>query len=158
MNNKSSLSAWSPRQSWGGLVVEAADKMAYLGRADLKKAGLERLSLGRIGVLSALLEAPLTQNQLCRLLRQKPPSMGELLQRLEKEKLVTSTPDDHDGRKVNWMLTVKGKYNLMKARVVFKKTGKIIDAALRKASVSKMELERSKKLLQSFIVEISKEL
>ena len=146
-----------PHGSFAGLVMEAGTRVSRLGLEALARAGLQHLSFGRIGVLSHLLDGPATQADLCAILGQKPPSMGELLARLSNERLVTSAPDDHDGRKTNYSLTLKGRRDILKARTVFRKSGRRIDRELARMAVSPRELERFKRILSRCIEEMEHE-
>ena len=142
----------SPMQNtFGGLLVEAGKRISDVGQKALADAGLGHLSFGRIGVLSFLLESQGTQAELCRALRQKPPSMGELLQRLEKEGLVKSSADPDDRRRTHWSLTAKGRRDITKARTVFRKSGERIDRAFDALGVSSKELRRFKEVLSGLL-------
>lgn len=141
--------------SFGGLVVTVGTRLSERGKAALASSGLSHLSFGRIGVLSILLVAPTTQAELCKALRQKPPSMGELLERLAKDGLVFSTPDKTDRRKTNWALTPQGRRDIEKARTVMRKTGRRLDRSLRKMGVSEKELDRFKAVLAGLLDDAS---
>ncbi len=137
--------------SFGGLIVTVGNRVSEQGRAALGTAGLSHLSFGRIGVLSILLVEPTTQAELCRSLHQKPPSMGELLERLEKDGLVFGTPDETDRRRTHWALTPRGRRDVERAREVMRKAGLRLDRSLQKAGVSDKELSRFRAVLASLL-------
>ena len=143
--------ASSVQDSLGGLIVAVAKRLSEAGRQALVDAGLGHLSFGRIGVLSFLIDGAGTQAELCRALRQKPPSMGELLQRLAKEGLVDSEADPNDGRRTNWSLTARGERDILKARTVFRQSAKQIDRALDALGVTNNELGRIKQVLAGLL-------
>ncbi|MBX7149284.1 winged helix DNA-binding protein [bacterium] len=140
-----------PPKKLGALLIEAGEKIAKVRDTTLKKANLNHLSHGRVLVLTVLADGPATQADICRYVGQKPPSMMEMLQRLEKSHLVKKEKHPESNRKVLWSLTTKGKKDWEKAQGLLFKMTQVVDATLTKGGYPPKKVEEMKAFL-SFII------
>ncbi len=141
---------WKPQESFAGLVVAAANLIREKGLEKLKSKGIQ-LSHGRIGVLSSLMISKKSQAQLCQELGQKAPSMMEMLQRLQKDKLIKKIDHETDKRVKLWFLTKKGEKYILMTQETFKNEGRKLDRFFKKSKISDKQLEELKSFLKNFI-------
>ncbi len=144
---KKSSPPWNPHLSFGSLILAVAAEISKQGKREMRKHRLGHLSYGRIGVLALLLQSPHTQAELAQKLGQKPPSMMEMLEGLEQEKLIQYTPDLQDKRKYDWSLTKKGEKDALEAKNLLRRVGKELDQFFKENKIGKNEIERLKEIL-----------
>lgn len=96
--------SWSDVLSTPGhLISLAARQFIRLSEARLKPLGF---GVGHLPVLVALQEKPASsQRDLARFARIEQPSMAQMLARMERDGLITRTPDPADGRSSQIALT-----------------------------------------------------
>ncbi|WP_061936045.1 MarR family winged helix-turn-helix transcriptional regulator [Aureimonas sp. AU22] len=87
----------------GHLVSLAARGFARLSEARLKPLGF---GIGHLPVLVALRDGEAsTQRELARFARIEQPPMAQMLRRMERDGLISRTPDPNDGRSQRVVLT-----------------------------------------------------
>lgn len=128
-------------------MMATAAELSKEGKREMRKHRLAHLSYGRVGVLALLLQGPHTQAELAQKLGQKPPSMMEMLEGLEKDKLVQYTADPKDKRKFDWSLTVQGKRDALEAKELLRKVGGELDQFFQENKISEKEIGRFKEIL-----------
>ena len=102
------------------LINSASRALTRLNDRKLKPLGL---TYGQMPVLVALGTGnALSQKELARLARIEQPSMAQLLSRMERDGLVTRTPDPVDGRVSLISLTGQAKAKLTLARAALEDT------------------------------------
>ncbi|MCP5467808.1 MAG: MarR family transcriptional regulator [Deltaproteobacteria bacterium] len=142
---------WQPESSWGGLIAAASAKMKKSIERSLKKAGLEHLSLARIGLLNVLSHQALSQSELSQKLGYSPPSTMDFLNRLKKRGLVQVVTHPEDRRQKLWSLSVQGEKELKRAKSIVRYRGGKIDQFLQEMQVNNEELDRFKEILKAFL-------
>ncbi len=143
---------WQPEASWGGLILAASAKMRKTMEKALIKAGLEHLSLARIGLLNILSRRPFTQTELSSYLGYQASSTMDFLNRLKKRELIQVIINPEDRRQKLWSLTPQGQQELKRAKVIVRYRGEKIDDFLKATKVSPKELERFREILQAFLI------
>jgi DNA-binding MarR family transcriptional regulator len=144
---------WKPHASWGGLMLSAAAEMSKRSKAAFNRHRLAHVSPARIGILSILLQGPSTQAEMSRALRVAPPSMMEMMERLEADGLVKRSRDESDKRKINWQISDKGKRDTLQARALMRTQGKMLDRFFSEKGVTPQEIERFKEVLRLLLDE-----
>jgi len=100
----------------GHLISTAARGLARLSEARLKPLGF---GVGHLPVLVALRDGRAsTQRDLARLARIEQPPMAQMLSRMERDGLITRTPDPDDGRSSHVTLTSDAEARLPEAIAV----------------------------------------
>lgn len=138
---------WRPETSLGGQVLRFAEKTKKICKAQLNSSGLNHLSITNVWLLNFLTNEPMILTELCNVMKQRPSSLQQMLERLEKEGLVKQTRQNEDLRKVFWSLTKKGKFQLDKAQKSLREVGKKVDIFLSRKNIWEKEIERMKEVL-----------
>lgn len=129
------------------LINSASRALTRLNDRKLKQLGL---TYGQLPVLVALSAGDrLSQKELARLARIEQPSMAQLLSRMERDGLITRTPDPADGRASLISLTSQAKATLPLARAALEDTN---DQAL--DGFGGKEVETLRKLLSRFLANL----
>jgi MarR family transcriptional regulator for hemolysin len=136
-----------PKAPPAALINSASRALTRLNDRRLKPLGL---TYGQMPVLVALSTGDaLSQKELARLARIEQPSMAQLLARMERDGLITRTPDPVDGRVSLISLTGPAKAKLPLARVALEGTN---DQAL--AGFGGPEVEVLRSLLTRFLANL----
>jgi DNA-binding MarR family transcriptional regulator len=138
---------WKPYDSLGGLITSLSLKMARACKQGLEASEINNITVGRFWVMHALFQQPQNQRSLCLMLQQSAPSMMEMLQRLQKDKLVKAKASQSDPRKKEWSLTDLGKKTYLNSKNIFRDVGFAIDSFFKEKNISKEEVEAAKKIL-----------
>ncbi|WP_158821107.1 MarR family winged helix-turn-helix transcriptional regulator [Granulicella sp. S156] len=100
----------------GHLINRTARLLVRLGEERFQPLGL---AIAQMPVLYALKDgAALTQKELASLARIEQPTMAQLLDRMERDKLIRRTPNPHDKRSTLVSLTPKALKKLPRANQV----------------------------------------
>ena len=100
----------------GHLINRTARLLVRLGEERFQPLGL---AIAQMPVLYALKDgAALTQKELASLARIEQPTMAQLLDRMERDKLIRRTPNPHDKRSTLVSLTPKALKKLPRANEI----------------------------------------
>jgi len=144
------MSDWKPQKSFAGLVIVAAAKIKEKGLERVKESGIS-LSYGRIGVLSSLLISEKNQTELCQELKQKAPSMTEMLYRLKTDGMIKQKHHQTDKRIKLWGLSSKGQKEIKLAKQALRGEGKRLDSFFENCKIPKKNIDMVCSVLREFV-------
>lgn len=121
-------SEWNPLLAPGHYFSRISRGLTRIGDARLRKLGF---ATAQLPVLAALRNgAALSQTELARLSKVEQPTMAQLLGRMERDGLISRTPDPADRRSSLVSLTGTARTNLPAGRNILRQGNREMTAGL----------------------------
>lgn len=133
----------------GTLYASAAVARHHMERT-LECMGLPAWGPGRVGLMSKLLDGPMSQVEVARFLNISPPSAMELVKRLERDGFVTRTRDTCDARCMAVALTPDARARVVAMRFRLTDQMAVCEGELERQGFTQADIDRCKALLRMF--------
>lgn len=142
--------AFLHEHGFAGILARAGSAL----RADIAAAcevvGLPAWGPGRMGLVSKLLDGPMSQVQVAKFLRISPPSAMELVKRLERDGFVKRQWDQQDARRRLVSLTPATARKVRGLRRVLAEGMQAVEAHMVRQGFTDADLQRCKALLRAY--------
>lgn len=137
-------------KGFAGILAKAASTLRADIACGLTQAGLPPWGPGRVGLVSKLLDGPMSQVEIARTLRISPPSAMELVKRLERDGYVERTWDEHDARRRVVSLTPSARQQIIEMRRELLRGMGRIEGRMAAQGFDQQDIDRCKALLEAF--------
>ncbi len=137
-------------RGFAGILAAAASALRAGIASSLEMVGLPPWGPGRVGLMSKLLDEPMSQVDVANFMRISPPSAMELVRRLERDGYVRRTRDPKDQRRRLVSLTEGARRQVIEMRRSLVAGMTAVEERMAAEGFSDADLERCKALLRAY--------